>query len=146
MGTATCTISLSGGGSVTFQLNESGPSEATSPTPSGLGKDYKRGIVAHPIPGLDRDIGQDMGAYSRKYVVEGLSLQDIRDALETMFLAPQIAEGGGGLITVSMTTGGGAGIINQSGLSIGSYSWRYVGGLKRWFRYVINFVEFAGQT
>jgi len=148
MPNASCTIQdLGGTGSIVFTLNESSPQESASPTPSGLGKTYNRAIVQHPIPGLDRDIGQDMGAYSREYTIEGLSLQDVRDKLEAFFLLPQITVANpGGRFSVSMTTGGGVSIINQSGLTIKSWSWRYVGGLKRWFRYAITFVEFEGQT
>lgn len=148
MGTATCTITdLETSTGITLELNESGPNESKSPTPSNIGKSYKRALVQHEIPTLSCDIGQDMGANSREYPIDGISLQDVRDTLESFFLSTQFtAANPGGRFQVVMTSSGGSSVLNQSGLAIKTYSWKYVAGMPRWFRYTLMFVEFLGQT
>ena len=147
MGTATCTITdKETSTTITLSLDESGPSESTSPPPSGIGKDRKRAIVQHPIPTLDRDVGQDMGAYSNEYRLDGISHQDVRDALDNFFQVAQFTEAHpDGRFHVRMTDSGGTVRFEKQGLVIKNYSWAYAGGRKNWFRYTVTFVEFQGQ-
>lgn len=139
---------LESGGSpvLVMSFSETG-SEPQGSVPDELGKDYRRAIVRHPIPGLDRDIGQDMGAHSREYPVGGLCKQDIRSALEARFLAAQFTENNpGGRYRIKSVSADGNTILDQSGVVFDSYSWRYVAGRPNWFTYSLRFVEFQGQT
>jgi hypothetical protein len=96
---------------------------------------------------LSRDIGQDMGAHSREYPIDGISLQDVRDTLESFFLLTQFTSAHpGGRFQVTMSSSGGTSIMNQSGLAMKAYSWKYVPGMPKWYRYTLLFVEFLGQT
>lgn len=149
MGTVTVTITDSEPGgftALTMQFNESG-FEPQGSVPSEARKEYRRELVKHPIPLLDRDIGQDMGAYSREYQFSGLCKADIRGGLESRFLAAQItASCPGGRWTVTYVDARGNTIINQSGLALETYNWSYAPGMPNWYRYTFRFVEFQGQT
>lgn len=135
-----------GGSPITMSFSETGY-EPQGSVPDEVGKDFRRGIVRHQIPGLDRDIGQDMGAYSREYPIGGICKQDIRTALETKFLLPQFTEANpGGRFRIKSVSADGNTILDQSGVVFDSYSWRYVPGRPNWFRYALRFVEFQGQT
>jgi hypothetical protein len=151
MGQATCSIIDLDGALATVQLvlDESNGQghESDSPTPSNLGRSMKRALVRHPIPNRSQDLGQDMGPYSEEYTVDGLSLQDVRDKLDAMFWADQFTTGHpAGRFRFIMTSSFPSTVEDRSDLAIESYSWRYVGGLKRWFRYNLKFVKFSGQT
>ena len=139
---------LESGGQPTLVMSfsESG-SEPQGSVPNEVGKDYTRAIVRHPIPGLDRDIGQDMGAHSREYPIGGRCKQDVRDGLEARFLAAQITSGQpGGRYRIRSVTADGVTILDASGVVFDSYSWRCIAGMPIWFRYALRFVEFQGQT
>jgi hypothetical protein len=131
---------------LTMSFSESG-TEPQGSVPNEVGKDYRRAIVRHPIPGLDRDIGQDMGAHSREYPIGGLCKADIRSGLEARFLAAQFtAANPGGRFRIQSVDSDGVTIIDVSGVVFDSYSWRFVPGMPDWFRYALRFVEFQGQT
>jgi hypothetical protein len=135
-----------GGSTITMSFTETG-AEPQGSVPDEVGKDYRRAIVRHPIPGLDRDIGQDMGASSREYPIGGLCKQDVRTALEGAFLAAQFtASNPGGRYKIKSVSASGSTILEQSGVVLDSYSWRYVAGRPNWFTYSLRFVEFQGQT
>jgi hypothetical protein len=121
--------------------------EPQGSVPSEVSKDYRRELVKHPIPLLDRDIGQDMGAHSREYQFSGLCKLDVRDGLEARFLAAQItASSPGGRWTIIYTNRNGVTVLDQSGLAIESYNWSYQPGMPDWYRYTLRLVEFLGQT
>jgi len=148
MGTATFTITdLDGALSeVSMSSLETGAENPNSPTPSELDEQIKRAIVDHPIPGLDRDIGQDMGAHSREYQVTGLVIQGDRDKIKNMALAAQFtASNPGGRFKIEMKTAAGSTVWSHSGVAIRSASFRYLGGVKKYFRAVVTFKEYAGQ-
>jgi len=149
MGTVTLTIFDSEPGGfppLVMQFDESG-FEPQGSVPSEVGKEYRRELVKHPIPLLDRDIGQDMGAHSREYQFSGLCKQDIRDGLEARFLVAQITPScPGGRWTVTYINRMGVPVLNQRGLAIESYNWSYVPAMPDWFRYTLRLVEFQGQT
>jgi len=135
-----------GGSTITMSFAETG-AEPQGSVPDEVGKDFRRAIVRHPIPGLDRDIGQDMGASSREYPIGGLCKQDVRTALEGAFLVAQFtAANPGGRYKIKSVSAGGSTVLEQSGVVFDSYSWRYVAGRPNWFRYSLRFVEFQGQT
>jgi len=149
MGTVTFTMTDSEPGGfppLVMQFDESG-FEPQGNVPSEVGKEYRRELVKHPIPLLDRDIGQDMGAHSREYPISGLCKGDVRSGLEARFLVAQItASCPGGRWTITYVDREGNTILNQSGLAIEIYTWSWVAGMRAWFRYTLRFVEFQGQT
>jgi hypothetical protein len=148
MGTVTFTITDDGGGfpPLVMSFDELGV-EPQGSVPSEVRKQFTRELVKHPIPLLDRDLGQDMGAHSREYQFSGLCKQDIRTGLEARFLVAQITVScPGGRWTISYVDSHGNIIVGQSGLALESYSWSYVPGRPRWFQYTFRFVEFQGQT
>ena len=135
-----------GGSTLTMSFTETG-AEPQGSVPNEVGKDFRRAIVRHPIPGLDRDIGQDMGASSREYPIAGRCKEDIRDGLESRFLAAQFTSAHpGGRYRIKSVSADGTTILEVSGVVFDSYSWRYVPGMPNWFTYSLRFVEFQGQT
>ena len=130
-----------------MEFDESG-FEPQGNVPSEVSKEYRRELVKHPIPLLDRDIGQDMGAHSREYPISGLCKLDVRDSLEDRFLAAQITTAcPGGRWTITYVDSEDNTILDQSGLALESYVWTWLAGKRKaWFRYTFRFVEFEGQT
>jgi hypothetical protein len=129
-----------------MEFDESGV-EPQGSVPNEVRKEFKRELVKHPIPLLDRDIGQDMGAYSREKQFSGLCKQDIRTGLEARFLVAQItAACPGGRWTDKFVDNEGNIILEEPGLALESYSWSYLPARPRWFHYTFRFVEFQGQT
>lgn len=140
---ASATFTITGwGGSITLTLDEAGPSETSSPTPTTFQKSGKTGIVTHSIIARDGDKGQDMRPYSPDLTLEGLSLNDVRGQIDSLLLANQLTQDGLGVITVTGTASDGTQLINQAHLALVSASYRSVGGTRKWFRYILNFREF----
>jgi len=148
MGKVTFTITDDGGEflPLVMEFDESG-FEPQDSVPNEVGKEFRRELVKHPIPLLDRDIGQDMGAHSREYPFSGLCKNDVRTGLEARFLVAQItASCPSGRWTVKYVDNEGNIILDQPGLALESYAWYYVPGRPRWFSYTFRFVEFQGQS
>jgi len=141
MAATTCTIS-GGGQIVTLTLEETGPAETSSPTPSGIGETIRTGIVELEVPARDGDLGQDMKPKSPEITIDGISLVDVRDKLRTMVYMGQLDANGEGIFSVVHTSSTGITILNRTKLAFKSYSWRAYAGTRKWFRYSIVMVEF----
>jgi len=140
---ASATFTITGGGvSITLTLDEAGPTETSSPTPTTFQKSGKTGIVTHPIILRDGDKGQDMRPYSPDITLEGLSLNDVREEIDSLLLIQQLTDAGLGVLTVTGTASDATELINQSNLALVSASYRSIGGTRKWFRYILNFREF----
>lgn len=153
MGQATCTImDLDGSLEQITLIQDTGDGQTVydtyDPTPSGVECTRTRAIVKHPIPTLDRDIGQDMGAYSNEYPLSGLCRLSTRDKMNAMFQATQFTTTSpGGRFKVRLVKDDGVTVLfEKQGLAIRSFSYRALPGSPDWFRWSLIFVEFYGQT
>ena len=135
------TASLSNG-TTTFdmELPDAGWAGAKSPTPTtGVGR--KSGLVVMPIFGRVGDAGQDTGAHSLEFTIEGLALQADKDKIDDLTKATQIdpATGAGKNTLISRgTTTGSLGIL--------SYTTTDVEGSSLLWRYSIQLVQIEAVT
>lgn len=130
------TASLSNG-AITFsmELPDAGWAGAKSPTPT-TGKSRKSGLVVLPIFARIGDAGQDTGAHSLQFTIEGLALQADDDKIDAMTkvaqLDPVTGAGKNTLIVRGKTT---------ASLGILSYTTTDVEGSTLLWRYSIQLVQ-----
>ena len=135
------TASLSNG-TITFdmELPDAGWAGAKSPTPTtGVGR--KSGLVVLPIFARVGDAGQDTGAHSQEFTIEGLALQADKDKIDTLTKAKQ----------VDLTTGAGKNTLISRGTTTGSlgilsYMTTDVEGSALLWRYSIQLVQIEAVT
>ena len=135
------TASLSNG-TITFEMElpDAGWAGAKSPTPTtGVGR--KSGLVVLPIFGRVGDAGQDTGAHSREFTIEGLALIADKDKLDDLTKATQInpATGAGKNTLISRGT-------TTDSLGILSYTTTDVEGSSLLWRYSIQLVQIEAVT
>ena len=130
------TASLSNG-TITFEMElpDAGWDHVKSPTPT-TGKSRKSGLVVMPVFGRVGDAGQDTGAHSLQFTIEGLALQADDDKIDALTKATQLdpATGAGKktLIVRGKTT---------ASLGILSYTTTDVEGNTLLWRYSIQLVQ-----
>jgi len=119
----------------------------TTPPPSQMEESCERELADLPIPGKNRDIGQDMGTHSDEFTITGLCTWTDKEYLKTRFEAPQFTvskpAGRFQLVLVgsdSMT------YFNRTCLAMKNYRFRFVGGLLKFHRYWITFKCYYGQS
>lgn len=116
------------------------PSSGKSPTPT-TGKSRKSGLVVVPIFGRVGDAGQDTGAHSLHFTIEGLALQADDDKIDALTLATQIDPATGAGKNVLIVRG-----KTTDSLGILSYKSTDVEGSPLLWRYSIQLVKIEATT
>ena len=130
------TASLSNG-TVTFSMEipDAGWAGAKSPTPT-TGQSRKSGLVVLPIFGRAGEAGQDAGAHSLEFTLEGLALAADKDKLDTLTKATQIDPATGAGKNTLIVRG-----ITTASLGIKSYTATDVEGSTLFWRYSIHLIQ-----
>jgi hypothetical protein len=130
------TASLSGpGGTFSMEVPDAGWDHAASPTPT-TGQSRKSGLVVLPIFGRSGDAGQDAGAHSLEFTLEGLALAADKDTLDALTKATQIDPATGAGQNTLIVRG-----VTTDSLAIKSYTATDVEGSTLLWRYAIHLIQ-----
>jgi len=133
---------------LTWEHEETGEEQTDyTPPPSQMEESCERELADLPIPGKNRDIGQDMGTHSDEFTITGLCTQTDKEYLKTRFYATQFTVAyPAGRYRLKLRGSDYITYFDRNSLAMKNYRFLYVGGLVKYYRYWITFKCYYGQT